>query len=241
MYAVKWWSVKDNKPKPYAESWDELVAHLSKHAEREDKYRGHLYSPVTYVENGYRGNKNVLAVNAFVADLDGESLNSTLDKLQGYEFITYTTHSHRENDQHWHIVIPFSEPVPSHEWYSVWKQMHDLLDIVGDPQTSDPARIFFAPQHAPNEVYQTIRGTGEIFEPPAYRYADRPPVIKTKRDERMPSDRWECRCTYEKYCTKCITEFKSVDLSGYNGMSQSEIRRSIRREFLELMAGASAI
>jgi hypothetical protein len=36
-------------------------------------------------------------------------------------------------------------------------------------------------------------------------------------------------------------KFKDVDLSGYNGMSQSEIRHEIRREFLELMAGASAL
>jgi hypothetical protein len=241
MYAVKWWSVKDNRPKPYAESWQELVAHLSKHAERADKYRGHLYSPVTYVENAYRGNSNVLAINAFVADLDGESLNNTLDKLKGYEFIAYTTHSHSENDQHWHIVIPFSEPVPSDEWYSVWKQMHDFLDITGDPQTSDPARIFFAPQHGPDSVYHTIRGNGEIFNAPEHRYSDRPPVLKTKRDPQHKSDSWDCRCTYEKYCPKCITEFKDVDLSGYNGMSQSEIRHEIRREFLELMAGASAL
>lgn len=241
MYAVKWWSVKDNKPKPYAQSWDEFVGLLSHHAEREDKYRGYLYSPVTYVDDSYRGNKNVIAINAFVADLDGETLNDTLDKLKGYEFITYTTHSHSEDDQHWHIVIPFSEPVPSHEWYSVWKQMHEFLGITGDPQTSDPARIFFAPQHAPNSVHHTIRGTGEIMNPPEYRYSDRPPVSLHKREAQRPTDSWECRCTLENYCIKCKTEFKSLDLSRYNGKSQKEIRQDIRREFLELMAGASAL
>jgi hypothetical protein len=240
MYAVKWWSVKDNKPKPYADSWADFVALLSHHAEREDKYKGHLYSPVTYVENGYRGNKNVIAINAFVADLDGEALNNTLDKLQGFEFIAYTTYSHREDDQHWHIVIPFDEAVPSHQWYSVWKQMHDFLDIVGDPQTSDPARIFFAPQHAPNTEHQTIRGNGEIMQAPEFRYTDRPPVSLAKRDPQRYTDRWECRCTLSKVCAKCEIEFKDIDVSRYNGMSQKEIRQDIRREFLELMAGASA-
>lgn len=240
MYAVKWWSVKDNKPKPYADSWTDFVALLSHHAKREDKYKGHLYSPVTYVENGYRGNKNVIAVNAFVADLDGEALNNTLDKLQGYEYIAYTTYSHKEDDQHWHIVIPFDEAVPSHQWYSVWKQMHDFLDIIGDQQTSDPARIFFAPQHAPGADYQTIRGNGEIMQAPEFRYTDRPPVTATKRDPQRITDRWECRCTLSKVCAKCEIEFKDIDLSRYNGMSQKEIRQDIRREFLELMAGASA-
>lgn len=236
MYAVKWHSVKDNRPKPYADSWDQLVTLLSDHVERQDKYDGYLYSAVTYVENGLRGNKNVVAVNAFVADLDGEYLADTLKRLEGYEFITYTTYSHAENDQHWHIVIPFSEPVPSHEWYSVWKQMQDFLGVVGDPQTCDPARIFFAPQHAPEAVFETIRGTGEIMDPPQFRYTDRPPVNKTPREKHHRVERWDCRCTLEKRCIRCEVEFKDIDLTGYNGMSQSEIRQAIRREFLDLMA-----
>jgi hypothetical protein len=240
MYAVKWWSVKDNKPKPYADSWADFVQLLSHHACREDKYKGYLYSPVTYVENGYRGNKNVIEINAFVADLDGEALANTLDKLQGYEYIAYTTYSHKEDDQHWHIVIPFDEPVPSHQWYSVWKQMHEFLDIVGDPQTSDPARIFFAPQHAPNAVFHTLRGHGEIMQAPEHRYSDRPPVNTTKRESHRQTDYWACTCTLTKRCNKCEIEFKDLDLSRYNGMSQKEIRQDIRREFLELMAGTSA-
>ena len=240
MYAVKWWSVKDNKPKPYADSWAEFVTLLSHHAKREDKYKGYLYSPVTYVENGYRGNKNVIAINAFVADLDGEALANTLDKLQGYEYIAYTTYSHAQDDEHWHIVIPFDEAVPSHQWYSVWKQMHDFLGIVGDPQTSDPARIFFAPQHAPNAVFHTLRGHGEIMQAPEFRYTDRPPVTISKREPQRGTDYWACTCTLTKRCKKCEIEFKDLDLSRYNGMSQKEIRQDIRREFLELMAGVSA-
>lgn len=239
MYAVKWWSVKDNRPKPYADDWSSFVTLLSHHAEREDKYKGHLYSPVTYVENGFRGNKNVIAINAFVADLDGEALDDTLKKLDGYEYIIYTTHSHSLQEQHWHIVIPFTEPVPSHEWYSVWKQMHELLDIEGDPQTCDPARIFFAPQHAPGAEFETLRGYGEIMQAPEQRYSDRPPVTVTKRESMRTLDHWECTCTLEKVCPKCELEFKDVDLSRYNGMSQKEIRQDIRREFLELMAGLS--
>lgn len=240
MYSVKWWSVKDNKPKHHADSWADFVDLLSHHAQREDKYKGHLYSPVTYVENGYRGNKNVIAVNAFVADLDGEALADTLDKLQGYEYIAYTTYSHKEDDQHWHIVIPFDEAVPSHQWFSVWKQMHDFLDIVGDPQTSDPARIFFAPQHAPGAVFHTLRGHGEIMQAPEFRYTDRPPVTITKREPQRSVDHWECRCTLTKVCTKCQIEFKDIDISRYNGMSQKEMRQDFRREFLELMAGVTA-
>lgn len=238
MYAVKWHSVKDNKPKPYAQSWDEFVGLLSDHVERADKYDGYLYSPVSYVENATRGNKNVISINAFVADLDGEELADTLKRLDGLEYITYTTYSHSESDQHWHIVIPFAEPVPSHEWYSVWKQMQDFLGVVGDPQTCDPARIFFAPQHAPGAVFHTLRGNGQIMQAPQFRYSDRPPVSKTPRENNQRVSKWDCRCTLEKRCARCEIEFKSVDLTGYNGMSQLEIRQQIRREFLDLMAAS---
>lgn len=236
MYAVQWKSVKDNQPKPYAQSWDKFVSLLSDHVERADKYDGYLYSPVTYVENAKRGNDNVIAVNAFVADLDGEALANTLDKLDGYEFITYTTYSHSKQSEHWHIVIPLSEPVQSHEWLSVWEQMHEFLGIDGDPQTCDPARIFFAPQHAPNAIHSTIRGEGKLFTTPATRYADRSPISTTRRDNRDDSYSIGCTCTLTKVCKRCSKQFESIDLTGYNGMSQKEIRQSIRREFLEIMA-----
>lgn len=240
MYSVKWWSVKDNKPKHHADDWASFVELLSHHAEREDKYKGYLYSPVSYVDNGFRGNKNVIAVNAFVADLDGEALADTLEKLAGYEYIIYTTHSHSLNEQHWHIVIPFADPVPSDEWFSVWKQMHEFLDIVGDPKTCDPARIFFAPQHAPGADFETLRGYGEIMQAPDYRYSDRPPVTVARREPQRATDNWQCVCTLSKVCTKCQIEFEGIDLSCYNGMSKKEIRQDIRREFLALMAGVPA-
>lgn len=235
MYSVRWDSVKDNKPKPHAQSWAELREMLSYHAVRADKYKGHLYSAVTYVEGASRGNKNVLAVNAFVADLDGEALEDTLEILQGYEFITYTTHSHRTDDQHWHIVIPFSQPVPSHEWFSVWKQMHELLGIEGDPQTSDPARIFFAPQHAPGADWDMIAGDGILMDPPAFRFQDRPVVSAKPRTQSSAPVYLGCRCTLKKVCAKCEIEFEQVSLDRYNGFTQKEIRADIRAEFLALV------
>jgi len=234
MYAVKWLSVKDNRPKKFAQTWQQLVRILSFHAESEDKYKGYLYSPVEYLPGASRGNKNVVNVNAFVADLDGEELADTLSRIKGFEYIAYTTYSHSSDEQHWHIVIPFAEPVPSHQWYSVWKQMHDFLGIVGDPQTSDPARIFFAPQHAPGNEFEVIRGHGEIMDAPEFRYTDRPPVtVKTSREPQRSF--MDCTCTLTTRCPKCIVDFQDVDLSRYNGLSTKEMRADMRQEFSTLM------
>jgi len=85
-----------------------------------------------------------------------------------------------------------------------------------------------------------LRGHGEIMQAPEHRYTDRLPVTVTRRESQRPVDHWECRCTLSKVCTKCEIEFKDIDLSRYNGMSQKEVRADMLREFLELMAGASA-
>lgn len=237
-YAVRFWGVRDNKPKPIGFTWDELKPSLLKHRVQDDKFKGWLYSPVTYLPDSHRGNKNVTFVNAFVADLDGENLGTALERLADFEHIAYTTHSHREDDQHWHIVIPLSQPVPSHQWFSVWKQMHDYLGIDGDPQTCDPARIFFAPQHAEGNPFETIHNQGMKFPTPQNRYSDRPPVVRRSYTMRIDDVDQECVCDGDEVCLKCQIDFAGLDLSRYNGLEGKELAAKFLEEFLLIKAGA---
>lgn len=237
-YAVRFWGVRDNKPKHLGYTWDELKPSLLKHRVQDDKFKGWLYSPATYLPDTYRGNKSVTFVNAFVADLDGESLGTALDRLSDFEFIAYTTHSHRDDDQHWHIVIPLSQPVPSHQWFSVWEEMHSYLGIDGDPQTCDPARIFFAPQHADGNPYETIHNDGMKFPTPQNRYSDRPPVLRRTYTVRIDDEMPECTCEEGIVCIKCTADFEGLDLSRYNGLEGRDLAQAFLDEFHALKAGA---
>lgn len=139
---------------------------MSAHAERENKLDGFLWSPVTYRPNRTRSLNGVESVSCFVADLDGESLSGVLPRLQGIAFHAYTTWSHTPESEHWHLVIPLSEPVEAWRWRSVWARMHAELGIVGDPSCCDASRIYFAPQHPSGSEFQFVSADGEMYTTP---------------------------------------------------------------------------
>lgn len=168
-FAVLVGSVKSVHVKHLADDWSALKEHLLQHRERTSKHDGALYSPVSYLANSKRGNSNVICVNALVIDLDGESLETVLPKLDGMEWIAYTTWSHTDDDPHWHLVLPLSEPVPASQWLGAWTEAHDRIGLVGDPATKDVARIFYLPQHSPGSDWRILYGDGAFFVPATNR------------------------------------------------------------------------
>ena len=167
MFAVRIRSIKSVRVESFADDWSQLRNRLINHVERADKYEGDLYSPVVYADGANRGNAGVRFINALVIDLDGESLDRALPNLIGLEWIAYTTYSHSADDPHWHLVLPLSTPVAVDDWHGVWLDAHDRLKLSGDPQTKDPARIFFLPQCAPNAEREVLFGSGDWFVPRA--------------------------------------------------------------------------
>ena len=164
-FAVLVPSVKSVHIKHLADDWSELKQHLLIHTERDTKHDGALYSAVSYLPNTTRGNRNVTQVNALVIDLDGEALDNVLPKLDGLEWIAYTTWSHKEDDPHWHLVLPLAHPVSASQWISAWTEAHERLGLVGDPATKDVARIFYLPQHSSGADWRILHGDGEMFVP----------------------------------------------------------------------------
>ena len=162
-------SVKSIQPKPFASNWDDLKERLMHHEENANKSDGVLWSPVEYYQGRTRGNTAVRFIEALVVDMDGESFaNANLD---GYEYLAYSTYSHRLDDPHYHLVLPLAERVPAGLWRSVWAELHERLNLQGDPATKDPARIFYLPQHAPDQPWEfheqsgTFIDTDFIYEP----------------------------------------------------------------------------
>jgi putative DNA primase/helicase len=160
--AVWFSSVKAVQPQPLASSWSQLKELLSFHEENEVKSAGALWSPVTYYENTTRGNRNVRFVESLVVDLDGSSFESA--RLDGLEWFAYSTYSHRLDDPHYHLVLPLAERVPAGLWRAVWLEMVERLNLPADPQTKDPARLFYLPQHAPNAPFEFHEGSGVLLD-----------------------------------------------------------------------------
>ena len=160
--AVWFSSVKAVQPQPLASSWSQLKELLLFHEENEVKSAGALWSPVIYYENTTRGNKNVRFVESLVVDLDGSSFESA--QLDGLEWFAYSTYSHRLDDPHYHLVLPLAERVPAGLWRAVWLEMVERLNLPADPQTKDPARLFYLPQHAPDAPFEFHEGSGVLLD-----------------------------------------------------------------------------
>ena len=115
--AVKFRHVKDNEPRNFAISWDGLSALLQVSVANDDKTRRELWSPVVYYPDTTRGNRNVQFVTCLVVDMDGEAFDHA--RLDGLEYLAYTTWSHTPENQHWHLVLPLKYPVPADRWHEV--------------------------------------------------------------------------------------------------------------------------
>ena len=160
--AVLFKNVKSIYPKPLASSWDDLKELLSFHEENPVKQAGSLWSPVEYDAGTTRGNRNVRFVEALVVDMDSEAFDNA--QLDGLEWFAYSTYSHRLDDPHYHLVLPLAEKVPASLWRVVWAELHERIGLVGDPQTKDPARIFYLPQHAPDQPFEFHEGHGALLD-----------------------------------------------------------------------------
>lgn len=222
--AVKFRHIKDNEPRLFAISWCGLSALLQISVANEDKSRRELWSPVTYLPGTTRGNRNVDQVTCLVVDMDGEAFDHA--RLDGLEYVAYTTWSHTPDDQHWHLVLPLAYPVPADRWHEVWTRLHERINVVGDPQTKDPARIFYRPQHKPLTTPDIKIGYGAFLDPQLEeRFVARPVRRSNPRASQSRVKRyWESEAWWNE----------PQDLSRFDGLTKSEIAVALLGEFREL-------
>ena len=222
--AVKFRHIKDNEPRKFAISWDGLSALLQISVANDDKTRRELWSPVIYLPNTTRGNRNVDQVTCLVVDMDGEAFDHA--RLDGLEYLAYTTWSHTPDDQHWHLVLPLKYPVPADRWHEVWTRLHERINVVGDPQTKDSARIFYRPQHKPLTTPDIKIGYGDYLDPQLEeRFVARPVRRPNPRATQSRAKRyWESEAWWNE----------PQDLSRFDGLTESQIAVALLGEFREL-------
>lgn len=232
--AVRFDYVKSVVPKPFAGSWVQLWSRLCIRKETLRKDQRALWSPVIYASGTTRSNRNVEAVTCLVVDMDGESFDYA--RLDGLEWFAYTTWSHRPNDEHWHLVLPLKDPVPAHRWAEVWTRLHERINVVGDPATKDPARIFYLPQHPVGRFDWSSRkyghgefldaGLGELFVPPRLHVARMPRTVKSHSQAKYY---WQDEAWWNE----------PQDLSRFAGMTQQQVAVALRSEFADLRKSLS--
>ena len=234
--AVLFANTKSIYPKRFASSWEQLKELLSFHEENPDKVSGALWSPVEYDPGTTRGNRNVRFVEALVVDMDSEAFDEA--RLDGLEWFAYSTYSHRLDDPHYHLVLPLAEKVPSSLWRVVWGELHDRIGLVGDPQTKDPARIFYLPQHAPDQPFEFHEGHGALLDS-SFRL-DVEPVINPVSPRSKQVRQHRQRRTGAEMLSEAWWD-APVDISRWDGLSSQELYLAMLDEFRALRNGLSVI
>jgi hypothetical protein len=160
--------------------------------------------------------------------MDGEAFDHA--HLDGLEWFAYSTYSHRLDDPHYHLVLPLAEKVPASLWRAVWAELHDRIGLVGDPQTKDPARIFYLPQHAPDQPFEFHEGHGVLLDS-SFRLDVEPvanPVSPRSKQVRQPramavrndifSDAWWDEPTQPRWPGLTGKELYSAMLADFNAL-----------------------
>ncbi len=221
--------VRATRPEPFADTFADFYARL-RHTERTEK-GGALYSCVKYADGATRGNAGVTEISALVADLDGKQIASS--NLHIYHHVAYTTWSHRADDPHWHVVVPFAQAVPVEHWGSVWREVHDRLGLDGDEQTKDPARMFYLPQHAAGQPHELRRGGTIWFDPTIVD------IAAPHRDWSTPRVRSRRTVSHNAIYAKYFTTGwwqQQADLSMYDGLDRDEQIALMRQRWADLKA-----
>jgi putative DNA primase/helicase len=220
-------NVKSIYPKPLASSWEQLRELLAFHEENAVKTDGALWSPVEYYPSTTRGNRNVRFIEALVVDMDGESFREA--RLDGLEWFAYSTYSHRDDDPHYHLVLPLAERVPASLWRAVWQGLHERLNLVGDPQTKDPARLFYLPQHAPGQTFEFHEGHGVLLDTDfSWDVVEQSKPVQS-RQVRQPRER-----RHESVLLSEAWWNEPADLSRWDGLKGRDLHDAMRAEFRAL-------
>ena len=228
-YAVSFSTVKSVHPRPYAYSWADLLDMLYTSLEMTDKHKRSLWSPVSYLPDTTRGNANVAHVNCIVFDMDSAGFDHA--RLDGIEYYAYTTWSHTDNDPHWHLVVPLSRPIAASVWSEYWLRFCEELNIVADPATKDPARVFFMPQHQPGITPLVRRQTGRPLEVPATLGAFVAPRPRKRRERYGDSKHFIFSEAWWN---------EPQDLSRFEGLTEQQVIDKLALEWRKLRETVSA-
>jgi hypothetical protein len=168
--------------------------------------------------------------------MDGEAFDEA--RLDGLEWFAYSTYSHRLDDPHYHLVLPLAEKVPASLWRVVWQELHERINLRGDEATKDPARIFYLPQHAPDQPFEFHEGHGVLLDS-SFRLDVEPvinPVSPRSKQVRQPR---ALRAGAEILSEAWWNE--PVDISRWDGLSEKALYSAMLDEFVALRNGLSVI
>ena len=68
----------------------------------------------------------------------------------------------------------------------MWQELHERINLQGDPATKDAARIFYLPQHAPDQPFEFHEQSGAFIDTDFQYEPARNPTPRSPRQSAQP-------------------------------------------------------
>ena len=98
-----------------------------------------------YVKDGRRLKTNILNRSLLTLDIDyySEDIEDLISNID-YAYCLYSTHSHREDNQRYRLIIPMDREMKTDEYQAISRMVSSKINIeIFDPTTHDPARLMY--------------------------------------------------------------------------------------------------
>lgn len=127
-------------------SFEKLVDFIGYPREYKEKKEIPAWSPATF-KDGKLTNDNVESVSCAVFDIDEGLEFEAQYNFKKYKYIAHQSYSSTVKKHKWRLVIPFTQPVPSHLWDGAWLQckrfFFEHTGQVMDEKCKDARRFYF--------------------------------------------------------------------------------------------------
>ena len=220
--------------------WLAAAEILLKHPVKETK-PGTLLSPALLTPGATRSNRNVIAVSAFVADLDNVDFTDALRKrLTDIEHIAHTTWSHTDTSPHWRVIFPFDTPIAAADWPTVWRKLCDWIGVDLDKSCKEVSRCYFIPSHREGYPHETVNNMGRPRLNPLALPAAPQRVLQPHYDDILSDPlneiykRFMANKTGGRHAALCSATQSLANIAALNPTKKEkcdEIRDKIGREF----------
>lgn len=193
LHIARFRNVQDNQPERLAPlTWEEFLQRLAVHEEWTDR-NGRLWSPTEYAAGTLRAAANVIALYAFVLDIDsGEELHQYLDRWSGMglEFFFHTSYRHTKGAPRGRAIFPLVKPQPGGEVWreEIWPRLAwNLARHTADGACKNADRIYYYPSHPPgSEDHYLLRHEGQWLDADAYTDLPPKPVLPPRPQIDIP-------------------------------------------------------
>lgn len=225
-------------------TWDEMVDVLTHHYDVENKEDVELYNLVEFkditdptvefarkyhyidgikqstydlITNKVRRCKNnVVALWGIVLDVDDElSIEETVTKLEGIEYVLYTTFRHTQNKNKFRVIIPFSTPLLKEDIEGRQQSIIDTFPGVDNASFSESQSFYF---HSGKNDSLSFRVRGSMVNPYDFEYKEKEVFVPHQIEHKEFDDE-----QFTKYKQAVIESLESCSGLHYAGTGDNNL------------------